>query len=233
MRESSVTPTVEAQDGPPVVDGRSVRAERTRRAVVDALLTLNDEGSLQPTARDIAERAGVSVRSLYVHFDDLDALMLAASERHRERLEAALPPIVAEGPLPDRLDGFAARRATLHEAGAGPYRAAVLQVPSSPALRSAMAAGRKLLRAEVRHCFAAELGAMAPARRHAVLTAVDLVSSSAAWEHLRTNLGLTADEARRQLRATVLTLLTAWTDAPGPTTPPAGAPTDTTEDATP
>ena len=41
-------------------DGRTVRAERTRQALVDALLSLLDEGQLQPTAERIAVRAGVS-----------------------------------------------------------------------------------------------------------------------------------------------------------------------------
>lgn len=216
MSESSVTPTVEAQDPTPAVDGRAVRAERTRRAVVDALLTLNDEGRVRPTARDIAERAGVSVRSLYVHFDDLDALMLAASQRQRERLEEVLPPMVDEGSFEVRVAAFASRRATLHEVGAGPYRAAILQAPFSPALRSTMASGRKLMRGEIRHCFAPELGAMPPERAHRVLTAADLVSSSAAWEHLRTNLGLSVDEAREQLRATLLTLVQGWIDDGAP-----------------
>ena len=43
----------------PVTDGRSARSQRTRNAVVDALLELNREGNLRPTAKEIAERAGV------------------------------------------------------------------------------------------------------------------------------------------------------------------------------
>src|SRR5690606_27488921 len=71
-------------------DGRLTRAARTRASVVEALLTLNDEGNLRPTARDIATKAGVSLRSLYVHFDDLEALFLAASRRQGERLAELL-----------------------------------------------------------------------------------------------------------------------------------------------
>ena len=65
-------------------DGRLTRAARTRTAVVDALLTLNERGELRPTARDIAAEAGVSLRSVYVHFDDLEALFVESSRRaHR------------------------------------------------------------------------------------------------------------------------------------------------------
>src|SRR5918999_1351509 len=38
-------------------DGRTVRAERTRQALVDALLALLDAGELSPTAAAIAQRA--------------------------------------------------------------------------------------------------------------------------------------------------------------------------------
>ena len=55
-------------------DGRTVRAERTRQALVDALLGLLDAGVLSPTAAAIAQRAGVSERSLFQHFPDREAL---------------------------------------------------------------------------------------------------------------------------------------------------------------
>ena len=56
------------------VDGRAARALRTRNRVVDALLDLIDEGDLRPPAADVARRAGVSLRSVYQHFDDLETL---------------------------------------------------------------------------------------------------------------------------------------------------------------
>ena len=78
-----------------LVDGRVARANRTRIAVVDALLQLIDEGDLRPTAARIAEQAAVA------------ALGLPALQRSRStvrggrgtwcRLER-LSPLV--GPLP-------------------------------------------------------------------------------------------------------------------------------------
>src|SRR6266542_3616203 len=49
------------------VDGRTARAVRTRRAVVDALLELLAEGDLRPSGERIAERAGVSLRALWAN----------------------------------------------------------------------------------------------------------------------------------------------------------------------
>ena len=88
----------------PVTDGRSARSQRTRNAVVDALLDLNREGNLRPTAREIAERANVSLRSVYVHFDDLEDLFLAAAKRHAELVSGMLIEVPATGPLRSRAE---------------------------------------------------------------------------------------------------------------------------------
>ena len=45
-------------------DGRTVRAERTREALVGALLALLNEGHVRPTASEIAERADVGALGL-------------------------------------------------------------------------------------------------------------------------------------------------------------------------
>src|SRR3989304_5263636 len=60
-------------------DGRSARAARTRDAVVEALLTLIEEGDLRPTAQRVAEHARVSLRSVFQHFRDLESLFAAAA----------------------------------------------------------------------------------------------------------------------------------------------------------
>ena len=59
------------------VDGRSARAERTRRAMVDALLGLIAEGDLKASPERIVERAGVSLRTLWTNFKDLEGLYAA------------------------------------------------------------------------------------------------------------------------------------------------------------
>src|SRR3954449_12912039 len=70
----------------PAIDGRTARALRTREAIVDACIALVDEGDLRPTAPRVAERAAVSVRSVFQHFDDLEGLYSAVGDRLVERL---------------------------------------------------------------------------------------------------------------------------------------------------
>ena len=53
------------------VDGRRLRSERTRRLIVEAYLALLRENAQMPTAAQIAERAGYSVRSVFERFPDL------------------------------------------------------------------------------------------------------------------------------------------------------------------
>lgn len=48
--------------------------ERTRQAILDALLTALGEGDLSPSARRLARRAGVSERSIFVHFAFCDLM---------------------------------------------------------------------------------------------------------------------------------------------------------------
>src|SRR5712691_387739 len=109
-----------------LTDGRSARAARTRDAVVEALLSLLDEGNFRPTARQVAERAGVSLRSVYVHFDDLEDLFTAAAHNHFERMRDLVESIPGDGPLESRLDAFVRQRERIHEASAQVRRAAVL-----------------------------------------------------------------------------------------------------------
>lgn len=65
-------------------DGRRKRRERNREAVIEALLGLIRAGDLDPTVVKIAERAGVSHRSVFRYFDDMADLTRTAFEREIE-----------------------------------------------------------------------------------------------------------------------------------------------------
>ena len=74
-------------------DGRAARSVRTRRAIVDAMRALHHEGDLRPTAPRVAERAGVSVRTVWQHFDDLETLLFEAGRRDLEIAQSLVTPI--------------------------------------------------------------------------------------------------------------------------------------------
>src|SRR3954465_13491178 len=122
-------------DAGPNLDGRSARADRTHRALMEAMLALLDEGDLRPTSAAIAARAGVSVRTLFQHFPDRESLFQGAALVQAERIGAMieqLPP--PEAPLDERVHAFAAQRARVLER-VSPVRRAALQLePSSPTI---------------------------------------------------------------------------------------------------
>jgi TetR/AcrR family transcriptional regulator, regulator of autoinduction and epiphytic fitness len=190
-----------------LTDGRSARAARTRDAVVEALLSLLDDGNFRPTARQVADRAGVSLRSVYVHFDDLEDLFTAAAHNHFERVRDLIERIPDHGPLETRLDLFTRQRARIHEASAQVRRAAVLQEPFSPALAEVLALARKLSRAEIEVVFGAELAERDGADRARLAIELDLLSSASVWETLRVHYDQSADEARQIVAETLTSRL--------------------------
>jgi AcrR family transcriptional regulator len=180
-----------------LTDGRSARAARTRDAVVEALLSLLDDGNFRPTARQVAERAGVSLRSVYVHFDDLEDLFTAAAHSHFERVRDLVESIPGDGPLESRLDAFVRQRERIHEASAQVRRAAVLQEPFSPALAQVLSLGRQFSRAEIETVFAPELGRRDGADRSRLLLEVEVVSNASTWEALRLQHDVPSGSARQ------------------------------------
>lgn len=69
---------------PDAIDGRIARRQNNRRRIVDAMLALVRSGAISPGAEEVAVRAEVGLRTVFRHFDDLDALyreMAAAIEK--------------------------------------------------------------------------------------------------------------------------------------------------------
>ena len=186
------------------IDGRTARAVRTRDAIVDACIELVEEGDLRPTAPRIAERAGVSVRSIFQHFDDLETLFGAVGERVVARLALLVSPIAPEAPLDERIDAFARQAALLNEAVTPIRRAALVHAITSVVINQQFAAGHRFLQEQVARVFAAELEAAGP-RRAAVEDTLVLGASWPAWDALRRLEGRSVEEAAASVHG-VLTL---------------------------
>jgi TetR/AcrR family transcriptional regulator, regulator of autoinduction and epiphytic fitness len=188
------------------VDGRTARAQRTRAAIVDAHLGLLASGDLKPTGERIADAAGVSLRTLWTSFKDMETLFSAAGQRLIERQLDVFEPIDAALPLPDRVDAFCRQRARMLEILAPAARAAVLYEPFSAALRRNRTIELGRVRDELVQLFGVEL-ADADDGAEELLHALHVTSTFASWNVLRDNLGLSVDAARRVMRRTVAALL--------------------------
>ncbi|MEV0726284.1 TetR/AcrR family transcriptional regulator [Micromonospora purpureochromogenes] len=185
-------------DGPARVDGRSARAERTRTAIVDAHLALIDEGDLRPTGERIAERAGVSLRTLWTNFKDMETLFAATGRRVSERQESMVRPISPELPLTRRIGEFSVQRARMLEALAPSARASALREPFSPQLRRNREGNIARVRGEIETVFGPELAHAGPGREQ-LLDALTVASTWSAWSMMRDAMGLDVEAARATL----------------------------------
>jgi TetR/AcrR family transcriptional regulator, regulator of autoinduction and epiphytic fitness len=188
------------------VDGRTARAIRTRRAVVDALLALMTEGDLRPSGERIAERAGVSLRALWTNFADLETLYAAAGQRQLERQAELARRINPRLPLEQRVAALARQRAQVLEFLSPVARGAQLREPFSAQLRANRARQFQIARDELTHLFATELSA-AGDQAEELLNALTAATTWPAWTVLRDDLGLGVQSAQKAMARTMRALL--------------------------
>ncbi len=192
-----------------VTDGRTARRHRNRTAVLDAVIELFAESNLTPGVHDVADRSGVSLRSVYRYFDDVNDLVGAAIDRHIERAAHLFEiPDLGVGPLDERIDRFCGRRVNLFVSVRSVYRAALIRAADQVRVADGIEASRTRLREQCLAMFAPELDAMDDDRRDVTGVALDTMAQLDSVEYLhRTHAG---DAARTtQLLAASYRLLLA------------------------
>lgn len=192
-------------DPAPVVDGRRARRNRSRDLAVDALLDLLGEGVLRPTAQQVAERSGVSLRSIFRIFDDVESLNAAAAARQLSRIRHLFVDVMPTGSLAERVAQVVVINSRLYESIAPIRRAALRASPESPALREQLDRARGWVRGEVERVFAPELATATAA----TTAAVELALSFEAWDQLRSAQGVSPTRAAATVTRAVTALLTA------------------------
>lgn len=190
------------------IDGRRARGLRTRDAIISALLDLVAGGDVAPTAQRIADRAGVSVRSVYQHFADVEGLYADAAERTYEWVRETAKDVDTSLPTAKRVDAYVEARASTLESLLAFHRAVRLMEPTSDRVRAYRLAMEKWEKDRVAKVFAPELRAMDSSTRSSVLAGIDVLASADSWDHLRRN-GQSARAARQVLRSGMLCFLNA------------------------
>lgn len=188
-------------------DGRQVRSERTRGAVAEAMLDCMEDGILRPSAKQVAEKAGVSTRAVFRHFDNMEALIEEAAEIQIERVMNQLPPVVTSGSLDQRIDSLVAYAAHCNETVAPVRRATLLSEPFSQVIQKRFAWSRGIERKLVRQTFASELNDLAEAARRDRIAALRALVSFSYWDELRRHEKLSLPAATRVLRDSIRSLL--------------------------
>lgn len=191
------------------LDGRRARRDRNRGAVVDALLQCYDEGLLKPSVADIAERSGVSHRSVFRYFDDMEELTRLAIARGHERYDPLYKiHEIGKGPLSLRIERVIDQRISLFQTMAGPARVARLTSPFRAAVQSDLIRIRLLLRSQLAKQFSPELEQQDPAIASMTLASLDVICSFESYELLRNDQNLSTDRIAETLAETIRRLLT-------------------------
>jgi len=175
-------------------DGRHARADRSRTAVLDALVELISSGQV-PTTAEVAAAAGLSERSLFRHFDNRDALFLAAVDRLVADIVPTLVETPPEGPLHDRLVRFVTTRGDLYDRISPLRRAGPVYAARSDALRERLLEVRSYFRQEIAWTFDPELSQLAKSTRADVLDLLDCQLDWTTWDQLRTARGASKKRA--------------------------------------
>jgi TetR/AcrR family transcriptional regulator of autoinduction and epiphytic fitness len=167
------------------VDGRTARRERNRQEVVEAALTLIDEGEMDPSIEQLTKRSGLSARSIFRYFDGLDDLRRAVLQRHFQRVQPILSvPEPGRGSLDQRIRRFVETRIRVNEALAGLARTARLRAPYAPVIADDVRRYRQMLEAQVRQHFAPELKARSRSEAEDLVALIDLIVSFDGWDLL-------------------------------------------------
>ena len=91
------------RENPAANDGRHLRVLRGKDAAIDALVEIYTEGRPYPTFADIAERAGISERTLFRYFGSYDEFITEAVQKVYPRVQEYFTPIAVTGDLRTRL----------------------------------------------------------------------------------------------------------------------------------
>jgi AcrR family transcriptional regulator len=187
-------------------DGRAARSHRTRRAIIEAMRALHAEGDLRPTAPRIADRAGVSLRTVWQQFADREALLVEAVRRDHEILRSLVEKIEPDQPLAARVESFVSQRARVLEEMTPTWRAARVHTPFSDELRRNKARKNAGGKAELELVFAPELARLPGRQRRQLTDSLHAVSIWSFWESLRTDLGLSPLQASEIVSNTLTAL---------------------------
>ena len=186
------------------LDGRRLRSERSRQAIIDAALALMEEGNLVPTAQQISDRAGVGIRSFFRHFSDMESLFASINEQIREFAESLFLGGDREGTLAERIQHAVERRAEGYETETKIILSTAAQMWRYEVLRKNYARYQRGLRRDLDD-WLPELAQLSAPQREAI----DAITSFEMWHRLRYHQKLSKKAAIEVLVDTLSALIPA------------------------
>ena len=201
----TVEPTDAVSERSPVAsrgDGRHRRSERNRDSIVDAMFTLIQAGKMEPSAAEVAEEAGVSARTVFRHFEDMDSLYAEMAQRMERDIFPIISQPFTEPGWRERLNDLLTRRFKIYDWIMPLKTAANIRRFGSPFL---MAQYRRFLSLE-RELL---MGVLPDTARddEILFAALEMCAGFQTWRRLRQDQLLDADKAAAVVRLTIDRLL--------------------------
>lgn len=167
-------------------DGRRLRTERTRKRLIDAYLGLAYEHSPRmPTAVEVAERAGYSVRSVFERFPDMHNLQLAAADFAIERAATLTQPPLLEGDRLTRIKHQVDARARVCEIWGRLWQSMTANRGASVEMRERIRTLQQIYLARLAAAYDRELSSLPELPRQQTLISLAALTDVEAWMRLR------------------------------------------------
>jgi AcrR family transcriptional regulator len=182
-------------------DGRALRSERSRRKIVDALFDLVGDGNPMPTARQVAERADLGIRTVFRHFADMDSLFEEMAARLRSEVKESLGTEISDGTVSERLDELVRLRCQFYERVSPYWKATEAQRSRSSFLTETHESEAPKLRTNL-FAWLPEFKTL-PAE---LTDALEMIMSPEAWHRLRTEQKLGIKRAAAAMRRAAFSL---------------------------
>jgi AcrR family transcriptional regulator len=201
------TPLLPDPDTSSSTDGRTARRDRGRTAALEAALELFEEANLEPTPDQIAQRAGISTRSVYRYFEDRDTLVRAViAYKQLQVLPLFQIDDIGRGDLEGRLSRFLDSRLKVYET-IGATARAMARVSRDPVIREQVEFRKSLFREQVQQHFADEFDRMSKSDRTAAFNAIDVLTQVESLDRYLVDLQFTLEETHSLLSNALHSLL--------------------------
>lgn len=186
-----MTTSLASSDGTRLADGRRQRSERNRQKIIAAMFELVRGGDFDPSVARIAETAGVGLRTVFRHFEDVDSLYQEMAAEMEARILPEIRKPLSATDWQGRIRELMARRIRIFEE--------ILPVRTCASLRRfqsgfLMEAHQRFLEHERAGLIAALPQSVAS--KDALLAAFDVVLCFETWRRLRQDRKRSVDEAK-------------------------------------
>jgi AcrR family transcriptional regulator len=178
------------------IDGRRLRSARTKQLIIEAYLKLLRESPQIPTAAQIAERAGYSVRSVFERFPDLHALRVAATDYAFTQGTAQAVARDFTGDRQTRLRSHIETRTWICEQWLPLWRALIANQGDSAELKSRIVLMRQAILKRIELMYEPELTTLPETERRQTLIAIESLIDFESWARMREYNQLSVEEAR-------------------------------------